>query len=136
MKADERLEGVLRHGAGGTDGREAEPLVDGGLLHPVQFDLECGPRRRGCVVEQLRHRDADGAGDCLQQRESGFTPPVLHQGELTARDADPLAELVKGEPGLVAEMADALAKRRKIGHTFDNSERLHIFTSRSDGKVE
>jgi hypothetical protein len=36
--------------------------------------------------------------------------------------------LVEGEPRLVAEMSDALAQRREIGHAIDISERLPVFT--------
>jgi hypothetical protein len=116
VQADESAQGFVGHPLAGPHRRKTQLCVDGAALGALEFDLESCALGRRRVVEQLRELDAEPRGDRTEQREPRLAAAVLHEGELTAGDADIRSQLFEGESRGRAEMPHPLPQSRQILH--------------------
>ena len=127
MQAHEGFEHVIRHRTGCADRGQTEGRVVRAALGAVQLDLECRARGGRGVVEQVGDGHVESLGEGAQERHTRFATAVLHEGELAARDAHALAELVEGQAGRVAEVPQALTEGHEIVHGFTVSKEWPFF---------
>ena len=117
LQPDERLEHVVADGLRRPHPRQPERRVDGAALHALQLDLEGGAVVRRLLVEQVADLHAEGARDEGEVRELRLALAVLDEAQLAAGHADGDTELLEGEAGARAEVADALTEGHKVLHS-------------------
>src|SRR5690606_20171978 len=133
VQPDQRLEHLEREPAAGADLGQPELAVERAALRLGESDLELVAAAGRLGGEQRGDLDAERLRDRLQQAQTRLALAVLDQRQLRGRGADLGAEVLEGQTGSGAQVADLPSDGERGGHRFTLAKDRLIFPAIRDG---